>query len=116
MLCPLALLQFVNIDLDIVGDGMARGKVLVFNHHTALRAVKFQKPAIVLIRAETVNRAVHHRRMHLFQGFFRHKAALFIVLAGIYQNPATTLTKPVSFFRSISRDSVIRIFMSKYLL
>jgi hypothetical protein len=47
-------LQDINIDLDFVRNGMARGQVFILDQDTTARAVKFNQPAKVRIKSKTV--------------------------------------------------------------
>src|SRR5215831_720182 len=78
-------LQGVDVQLDVVAQGMAGRQVLDLDEHRARRAVELDDPAPVPVRREAVPAAGHQRRVHLGRVAGRDQAALLVGVAGVAQ-------------------------------
>jgi hypothetical protein len=85
----------VDIEFNVMGDGMARGQILVFDHHTTGRTVKLYEPTILRVRAKTVSLTFHQWRMHFLQRALRHQTPFLVVLPCTDQRFPTPLTYPL---------------------
>jgi hypothetical protein len=85
----------IYIEVYVVGDGMPRGQIFIFDHHAALRTIELNEPAIIRIRAEAILLPVDQWGVHFFQGPFGYKAAFLVTFPGADQGVSTALAAPL---------------------
>src|SRR5260370_19976482 len=87
-------LHGVNVELNVMGKGMAGRQVLDLDQHSALRAVELDDPAPVPVRREAVLGIGHQRRMHLRRVARRDQAALLVGVTGVAQVSPAPVAPP----------------------
>jgi len=88
------LLELVDVELDVPGQRVAGGQVLVLHHHRTARTVELDDPHPVGIEREIELLARADRKMDLARIAFTDQAAPLVGLARIAQIVAAAVAAP----------------------
>jgi hypothetical protein len=87
-------LQFVYVKRNVVGDRVSRGKIFIFNHHSAVRTIELNESAEIWIWTETVSLPFDQGRVYLLECSLGDETPLLIAVSGACERFSTPLAAP----------------------